>query len=183
MPVEPTYDVSIHLFTAKIIQRLVTSALVEICDNSFTPYRRYLSISARTLAVMPPTGSLVPQVINIGRSLGIRCSFSGVHTCKMPCKTPYIIRLQKGLPLSGSRRNRSISTRSVVCQSHPLKFGPEALLRLSRRLTKYPPLLQYLFNLGRQTADAWIAQHGDALGQRSTMDVQQLLPRGIWDNL
>jgi hypothetical protein len=29
MPVEPTYDVGMHLLTAKIIQRLVASALVE----------------------------------------------------------------------------------------------------------------------------------------------------------
>jgi hypothetical protein len=42
--------------------------------------------------------------------------------------------------------------------------------------TEGPPLLEYLFNLGRQTGDAWIAQNGDALGQRSTMDLQQLLP-------
>jgi hypothetical protein len=46
-----------------------------------------------------------------------------------------------------------------------------------------PPLLEYLFNLGRQTGDAWIAQNGDALGQRSTMDLQQLLPGSIWNNI
>jgi hypothetical protein len=54
---------------------------------------------------------------------------------------------------------------------------------LSSKLNNYPPLLEYLFNLGRQTADAWIAQNGDTLGQRSTMDVQQLLPGSIWDNI
>ena len=53
----------------------------------------------------------------------------------------------------------------------------------SSKLNNYPPLLGYLFDLGRQTCDAWIAQHGDALGQRSTMDVQQLLPGSIWDNI
>src|SRR6476659_9014860 len=47
---------------------------------------------------------------------------------------------------------------------------------MSSKLNNYSPLLEYLFNLGRQTGDAWIAQNGDALGQRSTMDVQQLLP-------
>jgi NTE family protein len=51
------------------------------------------------------------------------------------------------------------------------------------KLNNYPPLLEYLFNLGRQTADAWIAENGDALGNRSTMDVQQLLPGSIWDNI
>jgi hypothetical protein len=54
---------------------------------------------------------------------------------------------------------------------------------MSSKPNSYPPLLEYLFNLGRQTGDAWIAQNGDALGQRSTMDVQQLLPGGIWDNI
>jgi NTE family protein len=54
---------------------------------------------------------------------------------------------------------------------------------MSSKLNNYPPLLEYLFNLGRQTCDAWIAQNGDALGQRSTMDVQRLLPGSIWDNI
>ena len=54
---------------------------------------------------------------------------------------------------------------------------------MSSKLNNYPPLLDYLFNLGRQAGDAWIAQNGDALGQRSTMDVQQLLPGSVWDNL
>jgi NTE family protein len=54
---------------------------------------------------------------------------------------------------------------------------------MSSKLNNYPPLLEYLFNLGRQTGDAWIAQNGEALGQRSTMDVQQLLPGSIWDNI
>jgi len=53
---------------------------------------------------------------------------------------------------------------------------------MSSKLNNYPPLLEYLFNLGRQTGDAWIAQNGEALGQRSTMDVQRLLPGSIWDN-
>ena len=54
---------------------------------------------------------------------------------------------------------------------------------MSTKLNNYPPLLEYLFNLGRQTCDAWIAQYGEALGQHSTMDVQQLLPGNVWDNI
>ena len=54
---------------------------------------------------------------------------------------------------------------------------------VSSKLNNYPPLLEYLFDLGRQTCDRWIAQHGEALCQRSTLDVQQLLPGHIWDNL
>jgi NTE family protein len=54
---------------------------------------------------------------------------------------------------------------------------------MSSKLNNYSPMLEYLFNLGRQTGDAWIAQNGDALGQRSTLDVQQLLPGSIWDNI
>jgi NTE family protein len=54
---------------------------------------------------------------------------------------------------------------------------------MSSKLNNYPPLLEYLFNLGRQAGDAWITQNGDALGQRSTMDVQRLLPGSVWDNI
>jgi NTE family protein len=54
---------------------------------------------------------------------------------------------------------------------------------VSSKLNNYPPLLEYLFDLGRQTCDRWIAQHGEALGQRSTLDVQQLLPGNIWENI
>ena len=54
---------------------------------------------------------------------------------------------------------------------------------MSSKLNNYPPFLEYLFNLGRQTGDAWIAQNGDALGQRSTMDVQQWMPGSVWDNI
>jgi NTE family protein len=54
---------------------------------------------------------------------------------------------------------------------------------MSSKLNNYPPLLEYWFNLGRQTGDAWIIKNIDALGQRSTMDVQQLLPGSVWDNI
>jgi NTE family protein len=53
----------------------------------------------------------------------------------------------------------------------------------SSKLNNYPPLLEYLFDLGRETCDAWFAHHRDALGQRSTLEVQQLLPGNIWDNI
>jgi len=48
----------------------------------------------------------------------------------------------------------------------------------SSKFNNYPPFLEYLFDLGRQTGDAWIAEHGAALGQRSTINLQQLLPEG-----
>jgi NTE family protein len=54
---------------------------------------------------------------------------------------------------------------------------------MSSKLNNYAPLLEYLFNLGRQTGDSWMAQNGEALGRRSTMDLQQLLPGSIWDNI
>ena len=53
----------------------------------------------------------------------------------------------------------------------------------SSKLNNYPPLLEYLFDLGRETCDAWFAHHRNALGQRSTLEVQQLLPGNIWDNI
>ena len=48
----------------------------------------------------------------------------------------------------------------------------------SSKINNYPALLQYLFDLGRKTADDWFAHHGAAIGQRSTIDLQALLPVG-----
>ena len=46
----------------------------------------------------------------------------------------------------------------------------------SSKLNSYQTFLEYLFDLGRQTADAWFASHGPAIGQKSTVDLQKLLP-------
>jgi hypothetical protein len=40
-------------------------------------------------------------------------------------------------------------------------------------------MLEYLFDLGRQTADAWLTRHGTDIGVRSTFDLQKLLPVGF----
>ena len=54
---------------------------------------------------------------------------------------------------------------------------------MSSKRNNYPPMLEYLFDLGRQTGDAWIAQHGDALSHHSTVDLKQLLPAKVWGNV
>jgi hypothetical protein len=54
---------------------------------------------------------------------------------------------------------------------------------MSSKRNNYPPMLEYLHDLGRQTGDDWLAQHGGALGQRSTIDLQQLLPVNVWGNV
>lgn len=56
-------------------------------------------------------------------------------------------------------------------------------LSMSSKSNNYPPMLEYLHDLGQQTGDAWIAQNGDALGQRSTLDLEQLLPVSVWGNI
>jgi len=53
-------------------------------------------------------------------------------------------------------------------------------LAMSSKLNNSPALLEYLFDLGRKTADAWWAEHGAAIGQRSTADLQKLLPPQFW---
>jgi len=50
---------------------------------------------------------------------------------------------------------------------------------MSSKRNNYPPLLEYLFDLGRQAGDAWIAEHRDALGQRSTIDLERQLPVNV----
>ena len=51
-------------------------------------------------------------------------------------------------------------------------------LAMSSKRNSYAAFLDYLFDLGRQTADAWFASHAEAIGQRSTIDLQKLLPVG-----
>jgi len=50
---------------------------------------------------------------------------------------------------------------------------------MSSKRNNYPPLLEYLFDLGRQAGGAWIAEHRDALGQRSTIDLERQLPVNV----
>ena len=46
----------------------------------------------------------------------------------------------------------------------------------SSKANNYPAVLEYLFDLGRETADAWFARHRPDMGHRSTFDLQKLLP-------
>jgi NTE family protein len=67
---------------------------------------------------------------------------------------------------------------------HIMEAGPlMEKFPMSSKSNNYPPMLEYLHDLGWQTADTWMAQNGDALGQRSTLDLQQLLPMSVWGNI
>jgi NTE family protein len=46
----------------------------------------------------------------------------------------------------------------------------------STKLNNAPAFLTYLFELGRTTADSWIARRGADVGERSTIDLTKLLP-------
>jgi NTE family protein len=46
----------------------------------------------------------------------------------------------------------------------------------STKLNNAPAFLEYLFELGRATAHAWLAKHGADVGQHSTIDLKKLLP-------
>jgi hypothetical protein len=48
----------------------------------------------------------------------------------------------------------------------------------SWRSSPYLPSATTIWHLFRQTADAWHADNGPAIGQRSTIDLQKLLPVG-----
>jgi len=48
------------------------------------------------------------------------------------------------------------------------------------KLNNSMALLEYLFGLGRKTADEWWADHGEFIGQRSSVDLQKLLPTDYW---
>jgi NTE family protein len=47
---------------------------------------------------------------------------------------------------------------------------------LTTKLNNAPAFLNYLFDLGRTTAERWFATEGTHLGQRSTIDLTRLLP-------
>jgi NTE family protein len=49
----------------------------------------------------------------------------------------------------------------------------------STKLNTALAFLHFLFDLGRKTADGWLARHGEAIGQKSTVDLQGLLPAGL----
>jgi hypothetical protein len=53
------------------------------------------------------------------------------------------------------------------------------LLRSSSKLNTYPAFIEYLFALGRRTADRCFAAHAVKIGRESTLDLHALLPIGI----
>ena len=62
----------------------------------------------------------------------------------------------------------------------PIELAVYRDLSRSSKFNNYPPFLEYLFDLGRETGHAWITEHRAALGQRSTINLQQLLPEGAY---
>jgi NTE family protein len=46
----------------------------------------------------------------------------------------------------------------------------------STKLNNAPNFLTYLFDLGRSTASGWLLEHGESIGQKSTVDLTKLLP-------
>jgi NTE family protein len=59
--------------------------------------------------------------------------------------------------------------------------APSELVKLasSSKMNTDPAFLEDLFHMGRQTADAWLAENSAAVGQRSTFDLKALLPAGF----
>ncbi len=49
----------------------------------------------------------------------------------------------------------------------------------STKLNNSPAFLSFLFDLGRTTADAWLGRYGEAIGQRSTLDLTQFMQADI----
>jgi hypothetical protein len=60
----------------------------------------------------------------------------------------------------------------IEAHDHLEKIAP------STKLNNSPAFLRFLFDLGRRTADEWFAGYREAIGQRSTIDLQKLLPVG-----
>jgi NTE family protein len=60
---------------------------------------------------------------------------------------------------------------------HVIEAPPDLeKLPSSSKMDNDPAFLEYLFDMGRRTADAWLAANGSAIGQRSTFDLKAMLP-------
>lgn len=60
---------------------------------------------------------------------------------------------------------------------HAIGAGAEMeKLAGSSKLNNHLGFLEYLFAIGRGAAEHWLAANGEALGERSTIDLQKLLP-------
>jgi NTE family protein len=60
---------------------------------------------------------------------------------------------------------------------HAIEASPELEpVAASTRLNNSPDFLTYLFELGRRNGGEWLAANRGALGERSTLDLQALLP-------
>ena len=70
-------------------------------------------------------------------------------------------------------------TRFHIIEASPIM---ERFLTSSKR-NNDPPMLEYLHDLGWRTGDEWMARNAEALGQRSTLDLQQLLPANVWGDI
>ena len=62
---------------------------------------------------------------------------------------------------------------------HAIEASPQLeKIAASTKLDNSPAFLEFLFDLGRKTAKDWFARNGAAIGKRSTIDLQKLLPEG-----
>jgi NTE family protein len=60
---------------------------------------------------------------------------------------------------------------------HAIEASPHLeKIAASTKLNNAPAFLDHLFELGRSAADDWFARNGAAIGQKSTVDLQSLLP-------
>src|SRR5262245_650898 len=101
---EPRHHVGVKLVAAKIVHRLVANAVVE--DMRHVIYAVLLIAVDQSLN---RRGHLADRIARAAHDedrqiLWNAASFSGAQSSDRPSKTPYIIRLQNGLPLSGSTR-------------------------------------------------------------------------------
>ena len=92
---------------------------------------------------------------------------------------PFIAELQRASSWQQDLRwpYRGPEERQLARARWHVVDGASALssLRLETRLIAHGPFLEHLHGLGRERAQAWLAQHGDAVGLRSTCSLLELL--------
>jgi len=75
--------------------------------------------------------------------------------------------------LADGRLQEGADYRRLLLHRIDMESAMDAALPASSKLSTDPATIDLLFHCGRKAAQAWLETHFDALGQRSTVDIQQ----------
>jgi NTE family protein len=96
-------------------------------------------------------------------------SFNTTFFMELTALAAFLVLIEEG-QLDRDRFGR-FNYHCIEASSHLEKIPP------STKLNNSAAFLQFLFELGRETAEGWLARHGADIGQRSTIDLTKFIDR------